>query len=111
MLGTKTGSALLVSTVLVACAPSSRTEKPAQVPITVAQDAKSVPPSLAALLFEEVAKKGITSPQEIEALRRERGFNPMRFFVAERTDLDGDGRAELLVKSSRNEVLCTTPNC
>ena len=94
-----------------ACAPGDTTQRPAPVPIRLAQDANSVPPALAATLFEEVVKSGINSAVEIDALRRERGFNPGRFFIAERVDLDGDGKAELLVQSSRNEPLCPTPNC
>ncbi len=104
-------AALLVSSSLLACAPDERTEKPAPVPIRLAEDANSVPPALAATLFEEVVKNGINSAEEIDALRKERGFNPGRFFVAERVDLDGDGKPELLIQSSRNEPLCPTPNC
>ncbi len=110
-LGTKVLAGLLVSSSLLACAPGDTTERPAPVPIRLAEDADSVPPALAATLFEEVVKSGINSPEEIEALRKERGFNPGRFFVAERVDLDGDGKRELLVQSSRNEPLCPTPNC
>jgi hypothetical protein len=100
---------VLALMIVGACSPASRTEKPP--PITLAEDAKSVPAPLAATLFEEVVKKGTASAEEVEALRNERGFNPRRFFVAERVDLDGDGTPELLIKSSRNEVLCTTANC
>ena len=96
---------------LLACAPGNRTEKPAPVPIRLAEDANSVPAALASTLFEEVVKSGINSAEEIDALRKERGFNPERFFVAERVDLDGDGKPELLIQSSRNEPLCPTPNC
>lgn len=111
MNGMKALAALLVSSSLLACAPDERTEKPAPVPIRLAEDANSVPPALAATLFEEVVKNGINSAEEIDALRKERGFNPGRFFVAERVDLDGDGKPELLIQSSRNEPLCPTPNC
>lgn len=110
-LGTRILAGLLASSSLLACAPGDTTQRPAPVPIRLAQDANSVPPALAATLFEEVVKSGINSAVEIDALRRERGFNPGRFFIAERVDLDGDGKAELLVQSSRNEPLCPTPNC
>jgi hypothetical protein len=111
MNGIKVLAGLLVSSWVLACAPGDTTERPAPRPIRLAEDANSVPPALAATLFEEVVKSGINSAVEIDALRNERGFNPARFFVAERVDLDGDGRPELLVQSSRNEPLCPTPNC
>ena len=111
MNGTKVLAGLLMSSSLLACAPDERTEKPAPVPIRLAEDADSVPAALAANLFEEVVKSGINSAEEIEALRKERGFNPERFFVARRVDLDGDGKPELVVQSSRDEPLCPTPNC
>jgi len=101
----------LLTSSLLACAPGDRTEKPAAAPIRLAEDANSVPAALASTLFEEVVKSGINSAEEIDALRKERGFNPGRFFVAERVDLDGDGKPELLIQSSRNEPLCPTPNC
>ncbi len=114
MNGMKALPALLALLWVAACAPAGKNEpgpSPTPVPITLAQDAKSVPAALASALFEEVVKGGINSPEEIDALRKERGFNPARFFVAQRIDLDGDGRPELLVQSSRNEPLCPTPNC
>ena len=111
MKGIRVLTGLLMSSSLLACAPDERTEKPAPVPIRLAEDANSVPAALASTLFEEVVKSGINSPEEIDALRKERGFNPGRFFIAERVDLDGDGRPELLIQSSRNEPLCPTPNC
>jgi hypothetical protein len=107
-------SPLLAALLVNACAPAGKSgpaPEPSPMPITLAQDANSVPVALASILFEEVVKDGINSAEEIEALRKERGFNPARFFVAERVDLDGDGKPELLVQSSRNEPLCPTPNC
>lgn len=114
MNGMKVPAALLLSSSLLACAPSGGSgpaPSPTPMPVTLAQDANSVPVALATILFEEVVKNGINSAEEIEALRKERGFNPARFFVAERVDLDGDRKPELLVQSSRNEPLCPTPNC
>ena len=114
MNGMKVPAALLLSSSLLACAPSGGSgpaPSPTPMPVTLAQDANSVPVALATILFEEVVKNGINSAEEIEALRKERGFNPARFYVAERVDLDGDRKPELLVQSSRNEPLCPTPNC
>ncbi|HQZ16346.1 MAG TPA: hypothetical protein PLD86_05650 [Vicinamibacteria bacterium] len=114
MNGIRILAGLLASSSLLACAPGGKSEPgppPSPMPVTLAQDANSVPVALAGVLFEEVVKDGINSPEEIEALRKERGFNPARFFVGERVDLDGDGKRELLVQSSRNEPLCPTPNC